>query len=500
MKRWFILFILILGVFPCMANEPFFTWDLLWSGSWYNSIPRAEDGFPPPGDILPGGTLYNRGDFRLGMPRQNLSFRLMATDKRDLPLQDDDGRAGYNPAIGIYHRASGSRFLMGVQNEHGLPARINKVWIRSVPFMESRSPSSRDLKPEPAARDESQTYLYLALPHELLPGFSAFASVALDAEQNPAFGGGLGLELGEAVLRFEGFYTQLELPPRTASAWFSETPPLPERDFRIYALGMIFNSPQVGFAADWAMSETFAWGQGAYGNFALRLGNRPWRFSIAGDGASSRFADRDGSAAGAGFRLAARAEHFWPRSGLLRFQGTLRGPAPGEDFERGSVSIFYRPPAPSARERRENPQLIRLSRVSISFNRDARTPEKTTDTLTGLAGFHFGPLSTVFSVMLNSLSSFDNKSGIAPLYRASGFESFDSFRVAGELGFSADFFTVRTRLGYTIRDKKDPLWDFSLNGSFRPGRWGRVTLNIAATDFPSKWNYTLSWRYAVNGG
>ncbi|MCL2232564.1 MAG: hypothetical protein FWB99_05740 [Treponema sp.] len=497
MKSQAMLFIFVLGVFPCMAEESLFTWDLFWAGSWYKSVPRADGGLPPKEDIFPGGTLFNRGDLRLGVPGQNLLFRFMATDKRVLPFEEDDGRAGFNPALGMYHTASGSRFLMGVQSEHGLPARINNVWVRSVPFMESRSPSSRDLKPEPAAKDESETYLYLALPHGFLPGFDAFASAALDAEKNPALGAGLGLEFADAVVRLEGFYTQKELPPRTASAWFSEAPPLPERDFRIFSLGMMFNSPGAGFAADWAISETFAWGRGMYGSFSLRLGSSPWRFSLAGDGATDRFADRSGAAVGSGFRLAARGERFWPRSGLLRFQSVLRAPAFDADFERGSFSVFYRPSAATARERRENPRFLRFSRASIGFNRDARRPEKTVDTLNGLVGFNLGPLSTVFSCALNSLSVFEEGGGTPPLFRPSAFESFDSFRVSGELGFSAGLFTVRSRLGYTTRAEKDPIWDFSFAGSFRPGRWGRLTLNIAATDFPEKWNYTLSWRFAV---
>ena len=260
---------------------------------------------------------------------------------------------------------------------------------------------------------------------------------------------------------------------------------------------MIFNSPSAGFAADWALSETFAWGRDMYGNFAVRLGNRPWRFSLAGDGAGNRFADRNGSTVGAGFRLAARGERFWPRSGLLRFQSVLRAPAFDEDFERASFSVFYRPAAPTARERRENPRIVRFSRASIGFNRDARTPEKTIDTLNGLAGFNIGPLSTVFSCALNSFSFFEEDGGRPPLFRPTAFESFDSFKVSGELGFSAGYFNVRTRLGYTTRAEKDPVWDFSFTGSFRPGRWGRLALNIAATDFPEKWNYTLSWRFAV---
>jgi len=510
MKSRILIILLVVGVFPCTGAEPakkaaelpFFTWDLLWTGSWYRSVPRAESGFPPVEDFFPGGTLFNRGDLVLALPRQELSLRFLATDKRVLPLEEENSKAGFNPGQGIYHSASGSRFLHGVQSEYGLPARINNVWIRSVPFMESRSPSSRDLKTEPAAKDKSETYLYLALPSAFLPGFGAFASAGLDAERNPALGGGIGLGGPGAEFRLEGLYTQKELPPRTVSTWFSGAPPLPERDFRIYALGMIFSSPRASFASDWAWSEMFAWGRGSYGNFALRLGNKPWRFSLARDGAGTRFAGRDGSTLGAGFRVAARGERYWPRSGLLRFQGVLRAPAPGDDFERASLSVYYRPSAPTAKARRENTFPIRFSRASLGFNRDARTPEKTEDRLDAMVGFYFGPMSTVFSCVLHSKTFLEEsgvpQGGIPPLFRPTVFETFESFKVSGELGWSPGIFNLRTRLGYTTRAEKDPIWELSLSGSFKPGKWGRLSFNISATDFPGKWNYTLSWRFAAS--
>ena len=494
-----LLVIFIVGGFPLFGAEnskkkgelPFFTWDLLWTGSWYNSVKTSGGGLPPADDIFGGGTLYNRGDFSLGLPKPDLSFRFLATDKRLLPPREDDGKAGFDPGAGVYHHGSGSRFLYGVQNEYGLPARIKNVWLRSVPFMDSRSPSSRDLKAEPSAQDKPESYLYLALPQT--GSFGAFASAALDEERNPAFGGGLALDVKNAELRFEGFYTQKELPPRKVSTWFSSTPPLPERNFDIYALGLIFNSPNAAFATDWALSETFAWGRGIYGNAGLRIGNKPWRFSLAGDGAGSRFADRSGATAGAGFRAAAKLERFWPRSGLLRFQGTFRSPAMDESFNRGAVSVYYRPSAPSAAERKRKTFPIRLSRASISLNRDARDPGKTADTLDALTGFYIGPLSSVFSCSLHSVSSLNGND--APLFRTPVFENYESFKVACELGLKPGIFDLKTKLAYTVRAKKDPLWEPSLNVSVRPGKWGRVGLKIASTDFPEKWNYTLSWRF-----
>ena len=493
-------FLLFLRIFPgpCQENTakvtdiPLFTWDLLWTGSWYNAVRIQDEEFPETEELFTGGTIYNRANLALGLPRQDLLFRFLATDKRSLPFKEDDNKAGFNPGLGIYHTRSGSRFLLGVQSEYGLPARVRNVWSRSVPFMESRSPSSRDLKAEPSAKDVNEGYLYLAMPRELLPGYGAYASAALDADMNPALGTGAEFSRGVMELRLDGFYTQKDLPIKEAASWFSPSPPLPERDYRIFALGAVFSTPEIAFATDWAWSHMYAWGQGVYGNFALRLGSRPWRFSLAGDGAGSRFVDRSGATVGSGFRLAARGEHFWPRSGLLRFQTTFRSPALGDHFDRAFISAYYRPSAPTAKERRENRYPLRFSRASLSFNRDARKPEKTTDTLDGLLGLEFSPLTAVFSCSLHSLSTLD--ADHISLFQVPVFQTFESLKLAGELGWNPGIFSLRTRLGYTVKAEKDNVFEFSLSGSVKPGKWGRVAFRIASADFPQKWNYTLSWR------
>jgi hypothetical protein len=474
-------------------EAPLFVWDLLWTGSWYKSIKTPDSELPPTDELFSGGTFYNRGNISLALPAADLSFRLMATDKRLLPPEEDDGKAGFNPGFGVYHLGSGSRFIYGVQSEYGLPARVNNVWLRSAPFMESRSPSSRDLKTEPSAQDTPQSYLFLALPKNA--PLSAFVSAALDEEMNPAFGGGAGFGWSDMEFRFEGFYAARKLPPRVISTWFSSSPPLPERDFNIYALGMLFNSPFFAIASDWALSETFAWGRGLYGNFSLRLGNKPWRFSLSGDGAGGRFADRGGSMAGSGFRVAAKGEYFRPRSGLLRFQGTLRSPGLDESFNRGSFSAYFRPSAQTAAEKRKESFPLSFTRASIGLNRDARNPGKTGDVLDALAGFSFGPFSSVFSFSLHNISFLDADNG--SLFQAPVFENFDSFKVSAEFGWKPSVFDIKTRVGYTSRAEKDPVLDLSLNVSVRPGKWGRVGLKIASTDFPEKWNYTLSWRFNI---
>jgi hypothetical protein len=53
-------------------------------------------------------------------------------------------------------------------------------------------------------------------------------------------------------------------------------------------------------------------------------------------------------------------------------------------------------------------------------------------------------------------------------------------------------------MGYMIRAQKEPIWDFSLNSSLKTGNIGRVSLKIASTDFPDKWNYAFSWRLEMS--
>ena len=508
-----VFFLLLVCTHPAFGKDDakiqpsLFTWDLLWTGSFSNNVKIADAEFPAK-ELFDGVTLYNRLNFILGIPGLDLSLRCLVTDKRLLPLAEDDPKAGFNPGGGIYHRSSGSRILYGVQSEYGLPSRISNIWLRAIPFTESRHPSSRDLKAEPSASNRPETFIYLALPPEILKDFSVFASAALDEELSPAFGGGAWWNGLGPLLRLEGFYTKKKLDPKNQSTWFSSSPSLPERDFNIYAASLFVHFPKAAFGTDWAYSDTFAFGNGAYGNFSFRLGNKPWRFSMAADGATDRFVDRGGSNTGDGLRLAAKGEHFWPRSGLFRVQGSLRSSGLEEDFSRGSFQVYFRPSAPTAAEKRQEKLPLRFSRTSLSVNRDARKPEKTDDSLNALLGFTFGPLSSVFSCTLHSLSFLEEKN--SAIFQAPLFESFNTLKISGDFGWKPFYFRLpafkdapntvgsldlKTRIGYTIRAEKDPIWDFSLNSSVKAGKLGRIGIKIGSTDFPEKWNYAFSWRF-----
>jgi len=112
-----------------------------------------------------------------------------------------------------------------------------------------------------------------------------------------------------------------------------------------------------------------------------------------------------------------------------------------------------------------------------------------------MAAFALDPLSIAFFSALNSQTCLDGDDRAPLLFGLPLFESFRSFKLSSELGWKPGIFDLRTRLGYTIRAEKDPLWAFSFNCSVRPGKWGRIGLKVASADFPEKWEYTLSWRF-----
>ncbi|MDR3337002.1 MAG: hypothetical protein LBT16_07335 [Treponema sp.] len=478
-------------------NLPFNA-SLLWTGAWENE-----------------GNLTDRGDLRLGA--FGFSGRAQVIDKRPGFFWQDweAGNTAYSG--GLYHGLTGSRLLYGILEEQGLPARLRNPWGKSVPLADTRKPLTADLRTEPSSTREPETYLYLGSPRLGLPSgetfFRPYAAVQLDNNLAPSLGTGLDTQFAKKTsLRLEGFFTGNHLPPRGASTWFSNSPPLPERDFRLYGLGTFFTMPFFSLAGDGAYSEGFAWGQGWYGNLALRLGSSPWKLNLGATGADSRFIDRDGAITGAAFRLRSQFEWKWKRASLFRTGANIRAPRFGGDFDRGDISFYYRFPS---NLKTGGPVPFKPVKISTEISRNAQDWENILDTATAALGFSLGPVGIGFSgTVIGSSVAPGNSSGTEAGASMSGQQPFplpipsaweyNSAKVSGNISYSrriaAFIAAFNGKAGYTTSKKKDPVWDGYISASIR-GKPGRFTVKVSSPDFPEKWDYTLSWRLqlAVKG-
>jgi hypothetical protein len=502
------------------AAFPFpFAWSLLWSGAWEDKK-----------------DLTQRGDLRLRLPALGLSLRSEILDKEPAEFRwpwehpsvfarsfDGSGAAVQG---GLYHDPTGTRLLYGLLDEWGLPARLRNTWQRAVPFEENRKPSTADLKTAPASSADPEFYLYLGSPRLSFPlrslesaagpvALRGFGTARFGRSERPAFGGGLeGWFGGKANVSLEGFYTGWKLPAKKSSAWFSETPLLPERDFTLYGLGLQADTGLFALSSDWAWSETFAWGGDYYGALGLRIGRagaaalRGWQVSLAADRAGARFTGSDGAGPGQGFRTGAKIQWQGKGGRLFRVNTTLRGSDPEDLFNRISLGLYYRLAAGRGP--------FSISRVSLSADRDRQDPEEPLDKVEGVLGFGLRPRAFppwffkfltgnaeagkdgTFAVFWLSPLNFQvsaSLKGIPAGTSAPDYSSYSLYSVnaGGSLSWAPKSFRFRLGLAYREQSGQEGLWDFSFSAGLH-GKPGRFTVKIASEDFPAIWAYTLSWR------
>jgi len=489
---------------PAPDKQALFNWSFLWNGSW------EEKTFAYSDEPSLTGTLHNRGELKVHFLPAGLILRGQILDRRSIDIEPtfqwnefqwgDPEKQVTNYTGGLYHKPTGSRLLYGVLDEWGLPARIRNPWIRSAPYAENHRPISADARTSASSTKEDEVYLYLSSPFlEIFPGIKlrSFTSAQTEAgDFTPALSCGLDFIFPDKTgLLLEVFYTEKTLPATTPRAWFSVSPPLPERDFHFYAAGLLFTSPYFSLSSDFALSETFAAGTDIYANLGLTISPRPFFISIAADGTGSQFVCRDGINHGEGFRNAAKVEWKGRYSSLIRLNTVLRSPGFGEDFNRSSTGFYWR--FPSSAAIRNN--TVRFTRISLSADRNAVNPLKVSDRFYGSMGISLNlrqigiesPLGINFSGTIKGLTTTENSTLLFPLPNEHWNRS--STAINCELMWSPLNIQLRYRAGVVFYPEKEEKMDFSLSTAFR-FKQGRLSLRIASPDYPEKWNWTVSWR------
>ncbi|MHC6202178.1 hypothetical protein ACYULU_03180 [Breznakiellaceae bacterium SP9] len=489
----FIWFLFLAAPSPfaeCQETKQGFDLSLVWALSLENALNKDELEEGGLRSVAEDANLSNRLGLALKFPWASLSLRGEALDKR--PVSPTETQLP-TASVGLYHQGTGSRLLFGTIEQYGLARRLQNTWAHSVPFPELHTPQSMDLKTTPTTNNNTQSAIYLSsLP--LYP-IQFYGLGLIDSEDQLSLGIGAVLTFAPKInLSIDGFYTEKTLPERKAATWFSANPPLPSRDFNLYALALGFNSPSFALSTDAAFTNTFALGSGMYLNGGLRIGNKPWRLSLAADGADFLFAGRDGSVPGAAFRLAGKLERRGVRNGLFRAQSALRAPAYDEAFRRSKSSLSYRFPSLG----KDNQTPVSLSRVSLDAARNAENPAKVLDSYHSSISFNAGPFKPLLSAGLNKETSRDMDADsflqVFPQFQ-SGDEN--TLNLSAQISYTYGSFLVRLRGDYEKQTEKAAIWGGSLYGSVRGKAGRRLSLKIGSTELPVKWNYTLSWRLVL---
>ena len=501
---------------PKPRQRKIFGWNLLFSGSWEESASAVLE-----------GTLNNRAEIKLNIVPANLLLRAQVLDRRQLRINPinfnwnefmgDPQKWITNFTGGAYHRTTGSRLLFGVIDEFGLPARIRNPWIRSVPFAENRNSSGAELKTSASAAKEDELYLYLSSPRLDISrnfGLEGFISVQTEIDEfTPALTGGINFLLDKNInLSADIFFTEKTLPQKKSNTWFSDPPPLPERDFRLTAAGILYKNPAFSISSDFALSTVFAWGTDIYANFGITLTPllqfekiaaltgraRPLSISLAAEGAGMRFVSRDGVNRSENFRSALKIEWRNKYNSLFRFNIVLHGHSFGGSLYGSSTGVYYRFPSSA----RFNSSFFRFTVISFSADRDAENPLKTADTYKGSIGLRLNPWKTQagkpfgfnFSGSVKGMTSSDGTYFLFPVPNNSW--RMDSASIGCEFTWSPNIFQFRIKTEYINFQDKDDKWEISAGFSAR-FKYGRISLSAASPDFPKKWTWTLSWRLEI---
>lgn len=432
----------------------------------------------------------------------DISLRAQVLDKRPAPPWNDWDAGKTDPGIALYHKSTGSRAVFGKLETWGLLARTRNVLAHGAPWFESHKASNADLKTAVSPTSPNELYLNAGAPSvelsrifKKLP-FSLEASANISSffnKENSFFlqGGANFNAASRHKIHFEWLVSQKTLPERPQKSWFSEKPYLPNRDMNFYAFNLNcaheFLGFSIGFAADYAHSEIFAFGEGDYLNGGIRVGRRPWRLSLALDGASRLYSGENGVVSGRGFRGAGKLEWFGKRGMKVLLETKLRSDGADKPFNRSDFKMNYNFPLIRG-------FLLRPARFSFECARDASINEDIKDKFSAMLALKIGPFSPALRGAIIKNARLDIGDAIIPYPIYSKESKIEEYRVGGEISAPIKFVTLKGSVLCRLREEEDTRWDMSVSAAAR-WKWGRLSIKLFNNEKDDSISYTISWRF-----
>jgi len=467
-KRASVAFLFFAWSRPCPApGDPSFRIQAEESGTWIQ-----EEG------------IRNEADIRLSLDRSGLEFRLLAlqdgpADPLDAPEAVETGFS-----VQLRHIPTNSKVLYGALEERGLPARVTNPLRKGLPYFENRTATDAQIDSDASADSSGEWYLRLGTPQA--SPVAAYGAVFDTEALQPSFTAGAAFGLpGKPSLAFDAYYGPAALPPRDADTWFSDYPPLPERDLQFSAASISARMPKLSLAADWALSSPRFQENGAYGNAAIELGDRPFRLSIAADRVWGPFSSREGYESADALRSGIRLDYRWARGGRLRWEAERVSKEDSSlSLEEGCSLLF-----PRQRE------IFFIVPLSLAVSASRKLLEDAVSDTAGLEGaFDLFRLRFRAALSLGFETILTDEGSAAPIQPFSGPETALERRSADlSLTFRIGPVSLKGTAAFDAERDSVPAWKASAQAAalFKAGQ---ARIKGELENGGKTWTWTFSWR------
>jgi hypothetical protein len=458
------------------------TFGSLWSGGW-----EADK------------HLTNRLRVTVEEARFGLRARAQVLDKRPSPPWQDWSEHTTNIGAELGHVGTGSKMIWGPVAEAGLAARLRG--LGGSLWAENHKDSGAELKTAPVKSAES-LYLYGGSPSFPLGNGTgrAFTSVMFaelaDGQMKPSVTTGMWALLPNGMdIRAEGFYHEEKLEARKSSAWFSNPPPIPARETRLWAGSLALSARYLSIAGDYAWSATEFYGKDVYGNLGLKVGKKPFLASAFVEGVGERYVGSNGKESPGGARFGFRGEWYGKRSALLRAQAVLKTPRWGEAPNGLESGLSYRfATAPKA--------AFQFTRVSFTYNRDRDVSFRDISRRERVKKPPHNKYSLQTTIKISPqtqyLPAWINASIKVDLTNS---PEFDTFKLGGDAGAPVSIVQLKWGGWYMWKAQKENQWETWASAQIQVVNTktltGRVTVKAAWT--PEDWKLSLTWRMEQRG-